>query len=129
MEGCKGRIRDLFYPHGYSLGDFEYPEVLNLRVTRYLTAGRIRFLLQCHTTLKARLICNHFLYFKELLPVLLRFDAHDTCMRVVNMQNSHCHRKTLTVRLSRVHGDAKYTEWPKKMYTLFTHQYLWNKFK
>jgi len=21
------------------------------------------------------------------------------------------------------------TEWPKKMYTLFTHQYLWNKFK
>jgi len=22
-----------------------------------------------------------------------------------------------------------YTEWPKKMYTLFTHQYLWNKFK
>jgi len=20
-----------------------------------------------------------------------------------------------------------YTEWPKKMYTLFTHQYLWNK--
>jgi len=24
---------------------------------------------------------------------------------------------------------AAYTEWPKKMYTLFTHQYLWNKFK
>jgi hypothetical protein len=23
----------------------------------------------------------------------------------------------------------KTTEWPKKMYTLFTHQYLWNKFK
>jgi len=23
----------------------------------------------------------------------------------------------------------KYTELPKKMYTLFTHQYLWNKFK
>ena len=22
-----------------------------------------------------------------------------------------------------------YTEWPKKIYTLFTHQYLWNKFK
>ena len=22
-----------------------------------------------------------------------------------------------------------HTEWPKKMYTLFTHQYLWNKFK
>ena len=22
-----------------------------------------------------------------------------------------------------------YTEWSKKMYTLFTHQYLWNKFK
>jgi hypothetical protein len=22
-----------------------------------------------------------------------------------------------------------YTEWPQKMYTLFTHQYLWNKFK
>jgi hypothetical protein len=22
-----------------------------------------------------------------------------------------------------------YTEWPKKMYTLVTHQYLWNKFK
>ena len=22
-----------------------------------------------------------------------------------------------------------YTEWPKEMYTLFTHQYLWNKFK
>ena len=22
-----------------------------------------------------------------------------------------------------------YTEWPKKMYTLFPHQYLWNKFK
>ena len=22
-----------------------------------------------------------------------------------------------------------FTEWPKKMYTLFTHQYLWNKFK
>jgi len=22
-----------------------------------------------------------------------------------------------------------YTEWPKKMYTLFTHQNLWNKFK
>ena len=21
------------------------------------------------------------------------------------------------------------TEWPKKIYTLFTHQYLWNKFK
>jgi len=21
------------------------------------------------------------------------------------------------------------TEWPKKMYTLFNHQYLWNKFK
>ena len=21
------------------------------------------------------------------------------------------------------------TEWPKEMYTLFTHQYLWNKFK
>ena len=21
------------------------------------------------------------------------------------------------------------TEWPKKMYTLFTHQYPWNKFK
>jgi hypothetical protein len=32
------------------------------------------------------------------------------------------------------HEDIKsrhfqYTEWPKKMYTLFTHQYLWNKFK
>jgi len=25
--------------------------------------------------------------------------------------------------------DIYYTEWPKKMYTLFTHQYLWNKFK
>ena len=25
--------------------------------------------------------------------------------------------------------DAFYTEWPKKMYTLFTHQYLWNKCK
>ena len=24
---------------------------------------------------------------------------------------------------------VQYTEWPKKMYTLFTHQYLWNKFK
>jgi hypothetical protein len=24
---------------------------------------------------------------------------------------------------------VSYTEWPKKMYTLFTHQYLWNKFK
>ena len=24
---------------------------------------------------------------------------------------------------------TSYTEWPKKMYTLFTHQYLWNKFK
>ena len=24
---------------------------------------------------------------------------------------------------------AYYTEWPKKMYPLFTHQYLWNKFK
>jgi hypothetical protein len=23
----------------------------------------------------------------------------------------------------------QYTEWPKKMYKLFTHQYLWNKFK
>ena len=22
-----------------------------------------------------------------------------------------------------------YTEWPKKIYTLFTHQYFWNKFK
>ena len=22
-----------------------------------------------------------------------------------------------------------YTEWPQKLYTLFTHQYLWNKFK
>ena len=22
-----------------------------------------------------------------------------------------------------------YTEWPKEMCTLFTHQYLWNKFK
>jgi hypothetical protein len=25
--------------------------------------------------------------------------------------------------------NLNYTEWPKKMYTLFTHQYLWNKFK
>jgi len=24
---------------------------------------------------------------------------------------------------------TQYTEWPKRMYTLFTHQYLWNKFK
>ena len=29
-----------------------------------------------------------------------------------------------TIRIGNVH-----TEWPKKMYTLFTHQYLWNKFK
>ena len=27
------------------------------------------------------------------------------------------------------HNTVTYTEWPKKMYTLFTHQYLWNKFK
>ena len=27
-------------------------------------------------------------------------------------------------------GDTFFsTEWPKKMFTLFTHQYLWNKFK
>jgi len=84
------------YPHRHLLGAFEYPEVLNLRVTRYLTAGRIRGLLPCHTTLKALLICSHFLYFKERLPVTLRFDTH-TCMWVVNMQNSHCHHKTLTV--------------------------------
>ena len=25
--------------------------------------------------------------------------------------------------------NTEYTEWPQKMYTLFTHQYLWNKFK
>ena len=24
---------------------------------------------------------------------------------------------------------GQYTEWPQKMYTLFTHQYLWNNFK
>jgi len=24
---------------------------------------------------------------------------------------------------------SRNTEWPKEMYTLFTHQYLWNKFK
>lgn len=95
------------YPHRYLLGAFEYREVPNLHITRYLTAGRIRFLLQRDTTLKAHLICNHFLYFKEPLPVLLRFDAHDTSMWVVNMHNSHCHRKTLTVRRSRVRGDRK----------------------
>ena len=32
-------------------------------------------------------------------------------------------------RLSYPAHILKYTEWPKKMYTLFTHQYLWNKFK
>ena len=26
-------------------------------------------------------------------------------------------------------SQPRYTEWPQKMYTLFTHQYLWNKFK
>ena len=26
-------------------------------------------------------------------------------------------------------AQLRYTEWPKKMYTLFTHQYLWNTFK
>ena len=26
-------------------------------------------------------------------------------------------------------GHNGYTEWPKKIYTLLTHQYLWNKFK
>ena len=26
-------------------------------------------------------------------------------------------------------GASQNIEWPKKMYTLFTHQYLWNKFK
>ena len=35
--------------------------------------------------------------------------------------------------LGTYHGNGKchiqYTEWPKKIYTLFTHQYLWNKFK
>jgi hypothetical protein len=76
------------YPHRYLLGAFEYPEVLNLGVTRYSTAGRIRVLLPWHTTLKPRLICSHFLYFKELLPVMLRFDAHHTCTWVVNMQNA-----------------------------------------
>ena len=29
----------------------------------------------------------------------------------------------------KLHITIDNTEWPKKMYTLFTHQYLWNKFK
>jgi len=33
----------------------------------------------------------------------------------------------LTVPKSLVDKGDKSTEWPKKMYTLFTHQYLWNK--
>ena len=34
----------------------------------------------------------------------------------------------LSVEYIYIHTHT-HTEWPKKMYTLFTHQYLWNKFK
>ena len=37
-----------------------------------------------------------------------------------------CDKRNIHVS-SKLH--MLYTEWPKKMYTLFTHQYLWNKFK
>ena len=37
--------------------------------------------------------------------------------------------KTLKLVIYIVAKYNIYTEWPKKMYTLFIHQYLWNKFK
>jgi len=46
-------------------------------------------------------------------------------------QNLYLNGKFFTILNQNQHTRENYknTEWPKKMYTLFTHQYLWNKFK
>jgi len=35
----------------------------------------------------------------------------------------------MSLRIDEYVAEQAITESPKKMYTLFTHQYLWNKFK
>ena len=47
--------------------------------------------------------------------------GNDCYYSVQNLLSSSLLSKTLKIKI--------YTEWPKKMYTLFTHQYLWSKFK
>ena len=51
----------------------------------------------------------------------------------LDADTTYCHASGLLPRLQYTFFDRyasqHYTEWPKKKYTLFTHQYLWNKFK
>ena len=53
---------------------------------------------------------------------LALFDGYKTNVYGRNMISDNNAKQTSNTM-------CEYREWPKKMYTLFTHQYLWNKFK
>ena len=46
-----------------------------------------------------------------------------------NIPKTCCFRPLICCLLPSLELHHICTEWPKKMYTVFTHQYLWNKFK
>jgi len=48
--------------------------------------------------------------------------------KIANSNNGH-YKSLFQKSENMTFLHTMYTEWPKKMYTLFTHQYIWNKFK
>jgi len=69
---------------------------------------------------------------------------YERCLQIDRLQDIPCYTTQLLLCNTTVYNNFNafhpkvfnthththtYAEWAKKMYTLFTHQYLWNKFK